>query len=153
MALSPPLTPQQRRSALEQLSRDRLIRLSDHFKLNVGDRRVAENHISAIIESKSADFGELLGLLKRDELQAICEGLGLDRGGREKDVLVQRILNLGKPNDGAEPTAQDASEADQPQAGMRKRARTEKSDGDLDFEAALWQAADKLRNNLDAAEY
>ncbi|RKG68508.1 SAM-dependent DNA methyltransferase [Corallococcus sp. CA054B] len=152
MALSPPLTPQQRRSALERLSRDRLIRLSDHFKLDVGDRRVAENHISAIIESKSVDFGELLGLLKREELQAICEALGLDRGGREKDVLVQRILNLGVTTDEVE-TAANASVAAQPQSGASKRARTEKSGGDLGFEATLWQAADKLRNNLDAAEY
>ncbi|MGE6763271.1 N-6 DNA methylase [Corallococcus interemptor] len=152
MALSPTLTPQQWRSALEQLSRDRLIRLSDHFKLNVGDRRVAENHISAIIESKSVDFGELLGLLKREELQAICEALGLDRGGREKDVLVQRILNLSETTNEVE-TAANASVAAQPQAGTSKRARTEKIGGDLGFEATLWQAADKLRNNLDAAEY
>ncbi|RKH74053.1 SAM-dependent DNA methyltransferase [Corallococcus interemptor] len=152
MALPSPLTPQQRRSALEQLSRDRLIRISDHFKLDVGDRRVAENHISAIIESKSVDFGELLGLLKREELQAICDSLGLDRGGREKDVLVQRILSLGETTDEVE-TAANASVATQPQAGTSKRARTEKNGGDLGFEATLWQAADKLRNNLDAAEY
>ncbi|NOK32800.1 SAM-dependent DNA methyltransferase [Corallococcus exercitus] len=152
MALSPPLTPQQRRSALEQLSRDRLIRLSDHFKLDVGDRRVVENHISALIGSMSVDFEELLGLLKREELQAICEGLGLDRGGREKNVLVQRILNLGDTRDEVE-TAAAPSVAAQPQAVMRKRARTEKNGGDLGFEATLWHAADKLRNNLDAAEY
>ncbi|RKH60525.1 N-6 DNA methylase [Corallococcus aberystwythensis] len=152
MALPPPLTQQQRRSALEQISRDRLIRLSDHFKLIVGGRRVAENHISAIIESSSVDFSELLGLLKREELQAICEGLGLDRGGREKDVLVQRILNLGETRDEVE-TAANASVAAQPQAETRKRARAEKNGGDLGFESTLWQAADKLRNNLDAAEY
>nr|WP_164933202.1 type I restriction-modification system subunit M N-terminal domain-containing protein [Corallococcus coralloides] len=96
----------------------------------------------------------MLSLLKREELQAICEALGLDRGGREKEVLVQRILNLGELDDGTGPAAsEDASVADLPQEGMRKRARTEKSGGDLGFEATLWQAADKLRNNLDAAEY
>ena len=30
---------------------------------------------------------------------------------------------------------------------------TNSSNGDLGFEAKLWQAADKLRNNMDAAEY
>ena len=153
MDLSSRLPPQQRRSALEQLSRDRLIRLSDHFGLDVGDRRVAENHIDAIIRSRSVDFGELLGLLKREELQSICEALGLDRGGREKEVLVQRILNLGEPDDGAGPAAEDASVATLPQAGMRKQARTSKNGGDLGFEATLWKAADKLRNNMDAGEY
>ncbi|ATB47527.1 N-6 DNA methylase [Corallococcus macrosporus] len=152
MAPPLPLTPQQRRATLEQLSRDRLTSLSDHFGLDVGDRRVIQNHVNAIIRSRSVDFGELLGLLKREELQAICEALGLDRGGREKEVLVQRILNLGAP-DGAEPPPEDAPVADRPQAGMRKQARPEKNGGDLGFEATLWQAADKLRNNLDAAEY
>jgi len=33
-------------------------------------------------------------------------------------------------------------------------AKQAKSNGDqLDFEAKLWQAADKMRNNMDAAEY
>ncbi|MBJ6763850.1 N-6 DNA methylase [Myxococcaceae bacterium JPH2] len=153
MDLSSRLPPQQRRSALEQLSRDRLIRLSDHFGLDVGDRRVAENHIDAIIRSRSVDFGELLGLLKREELQSICEALGLDRGGREKEVLVRRILNLGEADDEAGPAAEDVSVDTLPQAGIRKQARTSKNGGDLGFEATLWQAADKLRNNLDAAEY
>jgi len=32
-------------------------------------------------------------------------------------------------------------------------AKTKKTNGDLDFTAKLWQAADKMRNNMDAAEY
>ena len=37
---------------------------------------------------------------------------------------------------------------------MAKRKRNNKSNGaNLGFEATLWAAADKLRNNLDAAEY
>ncbi|MBI5874169.1 MAG: type I restriction-modification system subunit M N-terminal domain-containing protein [Candidatus Omnitrophica bacterium] len=32
-------------------------------------------------------------------------------------------------------------------------AKTKKVNGDLNFEAKLWQAADKMRNNMDAAEY
>lgn len=32
-------------------------------------------------------------------------------------------------------------------------AKTKKTNGDLNFEAKLWQAADKMRNNMDAAEY
>jgi type I restriction enzyme M protein len=36
---------------------------------------------------------------------------------------------------------------------MAKRTSKKSSDANLGFEAKLWQAADKLRNNLDAAEY
>jgi len=32
-------------------------------------------------------------------------------------------------------------------------AKVQRNNGDLNFEAKLWQAADKLRNNMDAAEY
>ena len=151
MAPPLPLTPQQRRAALEQLSKDRLTSLSDHFGLDVGDRRVIQNHVNAIVRSRSVDFGVLLGLLKREELQAICEALGLDQGGREKEVLVRRILNLGEPEPtDAEPGAGSVGN----QRAPTKRARAEiNNGGDLGFEATLWQAADKLRNNLDAAEY
>ena len=31
--------------------------------------------------------------------------------------------------------------------------KTNNSNGDLNFTAKLWQAADKMRNNMDAAEY
>ena len=152
MAPSTRLTPQQWRSALATLSRDRLAQLSEHFSLDVGDRRVTENHIDSIVRSRSVDFGELLGQLKREELQAICDALGLYRGGREKEILVQRILGNGEGLQAELPIGTDrgAPSAEKPKA---RGTKTEKSGGDLGFEATLWQAADKLRNNLDAAEY
>jgi len=57
-------------------------------------------------------------------------------------------------------TANKKSEpSDKPSRGRAKaNAHTEKNGapsggGDLGFERTLWQAADKLRNNMDAAEY
>lgn len=35
----------------------------------------------------------------------------------------------------------------------RKKATEKKSAANIGFEAKLWLAADKLRNNMDAAEY
>lgn len=147
------LSAQQRRTALEQLGRDRLITLTDHFSLEVGDKRVAENHVSAMLRARSVEFSELLGLLNRQELQAICDALGLDRGGREKEVLVQRILGLGEEGQGELPLAEPASEEAPPEKPKAGRTKAPKNGGDLGFEATLWQSADKLRNNMDAAEY
>ncbi|MBN1210794.1 MAG: N-6 DNA methylase [Myxococcaceae bacterium] len=147
------LSAQQRRTALEQLGRDRLLSLTAHFSLEVADKRVAENHISALLRARGVDFSELLGLLSRQELQSICDALGLDRGGREKELLVQRILGFGEPPQAELPLAEAAAEqapTSKPQAG---RTKAPKQGGDLGFEATLWQAADKLRNNMDAAEY
>ncbi|MFN7134364.1 MAG: type I restriction-modification system subunit M N-terminal domain-containing protein, partial [Myxococcales bacterium] len=144
------MTPQQRRAALEQLGRDRLLHLTDHFGLEVHDRRVLENHIQAVLAS-DVDFAKLLGLLKREELQAICDALGVDRSGREKSLLVDRILRAEKTGPAAAP-AVEAKSAAEP-AGPRRPRAEKQAAGDLGFEAKLWQAADKLRNNLDAAEY
>lgn len=84
MALPSRLTPQQRRSALEQLPRSRLNTLTEHFGLDVGDKRVVDNHVSALIGSRNLEFADVLGLLKREELQNICDALGLDRGGARR---------------------------------------------------------------------
>lgn len=91
------LSPQQHRAALLVLDRNRLSQLTEQLGLEVEDRRVTENHINALVRSRSVDFAGLLGQLKREELQAICDALGLDRGGREKEVLVQRILGHPEP--------------------------------------------------------
>jgi type I restriction enzyme M protein len=91
------LSPLHRRTALQVLDRNRLSQLTEQFGLEVEDRRVTENHINALVRSRSVDFAEVLGQLKREELQTICDALGLDRGGREKEVLVQRILGFGQP--------------------------------------------------------
>ncbi|HYI03223.1 N-6 DNA methylase [Hyalangium sp.] len=147
------LSAQQRRTALEQLARDRLITLTDHFGLDVSDKRVAENHVSALLRARSVEFSELLGLLTRQELQSICDALHLDRSGREKELLIQRILSGGEGGQGELPLSEAAPEeepAEKPKAG---RAKVSKNGGDLGFEATLWLAADKLRNNMDAAEY
>src|SRR5438093_12568283 len=37
--------------------------------------------------------------------------------------------------------------------GARKNGNNSKNGANLGFEATLWAAADKLRNNMDAAEY
>ncbi len=86
------LSPKDRRAILAPLSRDRLGELTTHFELDVADRRSTDAHIDAIVRKRSLDFRQVLELLKRDELQAACKALGLDVGGREKAILVERIL-------------------------------------------------------------
>ncbi|MCB9705287.1 MAG: type I restriction-modification system subunit M [Myxococcales bacterium] len=58
------------------------------------------------------------------------------------------------PRAAAPPPPPPPSEPARPRRGRRPRApRTTEVRGELGFEAKLWQAADKLRNNMDAAEY
>lgn len=97
-----------RRSALGVLNRDRLAEITAQYDLNVEDRRAVASHIDAIIRARSLDFGELLRSLKRDELKAMCAALDLDDSGREKDLLVQRILG----EDGAEGAKSNGGKGD-----------------------------------------
>ena len=148
------LSPQQRRAALQVLDRNRLSQLTEQLGLEVEDRRVIENHINALVRSRSVDFAGLLGQLKREELQAICDALGLDRGGREKEVLVQRILGHDGPQQaqlGLQPPPPPPTAPEEPASIKAKAAK--KNGGDLGFEGTLWKAADELRGNMDAAVY
>jgi len=96
MTASSGLSAKQRRSALDALSRDVLAELTEAFELEVEDRRVKQGHVDAIIKSRSLSFRELLEMLKRAELKAMCEALGLSTKGRAKLPIVERILSMGE---------------------------------------------------------
>lgn len=152
MSNGQPLSPKHRRTALLALDRGRLSNLSEAFKVEVDDRRKAENHVEALVRSKSVEFGDLLAKLKREELQAICEALGVDSSGREKDKLVERVLNLGEAANAAPPTAKNGH-------GKKNGATTTielPTTGKLtldQLEGYLWSAADILRGSIDSSDY
>ncbi len=149
------LSPARRRLALEQLGRERLSELTNRYGLDVGDRRVLGHHVEALLRLRSADFAGVLGSLKREELQSICDALGLDRSGREKDLLVQRILGSGPATAERAPTA--------PSKGPgRESAPPKQTSLDLpspdrltveQLERYLWSAADILRGSIDSSDY
>ncbi len=89
------LSAKQRRRALDALSRDALAELSKAFELEVEDRRVKQAHVDAIARARSLSFERLLDRLKRAELKAMCEALGLSAKGRAKRPIVARILSMG----------------------------------------------------------
>ena len=118
--------------------------------------------------SKKATLTEVLPAFSRDRLKELCRKLGIDDGGKEKAVLAERIIGNGTATQATVaravvdetvegPPASESTHSGPPSA--RPRAKTngsatqKKGAGDLGFEATLWLAADKLRNNLDAAEY
>ena len=113
------IPPKDRRTVLEQLTRDRLAELTMRLELEVEDRRSTEAHIDAIIRKRGLEFGSVLEQFKREELQAACEALGLDGGGREKSKLVERILAR---SDGSSvpdaPTSGSLSEATAPEFAL-----------------------------------
>lgn len=88
----PTPTPEYRQAALDALTRDELAEVTSTLDLEVPDRRAKGAHIAALVQADPGAFGDALRLLSRDALKRICEALGLDTSGREKEVITDRIL-------------------------------------------------------------
>lgn len=149
------------RRILEQLSREELQVLVAEYGLQVRDRRVREELIAAVAASRKIALGQYLGTFSRDRLKELCRALELDDRGKEKAPIVARILGQESASAGPTPARQAAFDLDPapaPAAVEAKRAAKAAQPkplgaGDLGFERTLFQAADKLRNNMDAGEY
>jgi type I restriction enzyme M protein len=141
-----------KRAILERLSRQELQAITDEVQLEVRDRRVREDLIDATASSRKVMLEELLGGYSRERLKELCRALGLDDSGKEKAPIVARLLG----RDAQVPLRLEVpgpAEADEPAKQGRTKKIATANGGDLGFEEKLWQAADKLRNNMDAAEY
>ena len=149
-----------KRQILELLNRTELLDIVGHYELEVADRRVVAQLVDGVAASRKVDIDAVLRELARDRLKELCRGLGLDDGGKEKVLIIDRLL--GRDAGAAQPASEPASPAvapsgsngdAAPQSQPAKKAQKTNGGGDLGFEEKLWQAADKLRNNMDAAEY
>lgn len=83
------------RSALEVLTKARLVEVADALGLGVPGRWLKADLVDAIASSTRAPFPLILELLSRNELKAICRAVGIDDSGRAKAVIATRILSRG----------------------------------------------------------
>jgi nucleoid DNA-binding protein len=88
-------------SALDTLSKPRLLEIAAAFELGVTPRAKKPEVVDRLVRSRRASLERILTLLKRDELKAICVAAGLDDSGRRKAPIAARILG----GDGAVATA------------------------------------------------
>ena len=131
-----------KRDILQELTRDDLYILVDHYDLTVPDRRVKANLIDALASSRKCRLADSLPLLPRDRLKAYCRAFGLDDGGVRKADIAARLTA----------PATTRKRASRPKAA--KRASTPvASPPSVVNEAELWSMADALRGSMDAAEY
>lgn len=83
-----------KRAILELLTREELQNAAYVFDVAVEDRRVREQLIDALGPSRRASLEGILSGLSRDRLKEVCAALDLSDSGREKGVLIARILGL-----------------------------------------------------------
>ncbi|MBI2390489.1 MAG: SAM-dependent DNA methyltransferase [Deltaproteobacteria bacterium] len=143
-----------KRAVLEHLTRPELQELVTRFDVEVADRRVKDDLVGALAASRKVQLAPILGDLARERLKELCRALDLDDGGREKALLIERLLGAKPTGTTAEPEPPPPAPSSPPPSPRRSRPSEPKSGGgDLGFERKLFLAADKMRNNMDAAEY
>ena len=76
---------------LATLTKQRLIEIAGQFEITSLTALGKDDIVSEISAKRSVLVEDVLEFLTRDELKAICEELGLDSTGKEKNVLIERI--------------------------------------------------------------
>jgi|JI10StandDraft_1071094.scaffolds.fasta_scaffold37917_2 hypothetical protein len=97
-----------KREIIELFKREELQQFTDQLALEVRDRRVKDDLVDALVRSKRARVQDMLGALSRDRLKDICLGLDLDSSGREKSLIIDRILGEPATNEGPNDDLGDA---------------------------------------------
>lgn len=135
-----------KREIVELFKRDELQQVATYYELEVEDRRVVEQLVDAIVRSKRARIAEILTWLSRDRLKDICIGLELDSTGREKALLIDRIL--GESSGSVELDERPTSGESAPQALTRLLGNTL----DLSVPGDGWPSLGKLTVGNDSYE-
>ena len=138
-----------KRDVLSLLSREELISVVEKFGLEVADRRKKDDLLEAVAASKKATLAEVLPDLGRERLKELCAALGLDDGGREKAILIERLFGTAMPK--AAPTAK-ANGNGKASVQAVEIAPGEKLTREK-LEGYLWSAADILRGSIDSSDY
>ena len=85
-----------KRKALSALSRIELLEVGRALELDVTTNMRLDDLMDVVAGSKKRGMMEkILPMLTRDTLKAICEAVGISQEGREKQVLIDRILSAG----------------------------------------------------------
>ncbi len=81
-----------RRKILDALTRARLLELAAAFGVAGLSGKSKDEIAEALAAERAIKTPELLAALSRDELKAVCRAAGLDDYGREKSLLIARLL-------------------------------------------------------------
>ncbi|MFO1052218.1 MAG: class I SAM-dependent DNA methyltransferase [Planctomycetota bacterium] len=145
-----------RNDLLERLTRDELLVLADRYFLPVADRRSRDAAIAALTTGKVPAHA-LLGDLPRDRLKELCRALDLDDSGREKALLIDRLVaespSPARPSSGRGREAGTAAPATTSPGSAQSPQPSAKFLTQADLERHLWAAADILRGSIDSSDY
>jgi hypothetical protein len=113
-----------KRKALSALSRTELLEVGRALELDVTTNMRLDDLMDVVAGSKKRGMMEkILLMLQRDTLKAMCEAVGISQEGREKQVLIDRILAAGGEGE------HDHDKADKTPSPVALRVPAAKPDG------------------------
>jgi hypothetical protein len=95
---------------LHGLTKPRLRDLILAFGLKLAAAEAKDAHIELLLRSRKAALPAILAHLTRDELKEACRLAGLDTTGREKTLLIARLLGDASPERPLDPALEPALE-------------------------------------------
>jgi len=154
-----------KKAMLAVLGRDGLKRIVEDLEIEGADRRSEESMRAAVSRARRATAEVIAEYLYETEVKEVCQALGVSDKGR-RAAVVERLLSSiegnhsDEPNQAAPPApagrlANEPPTVPTTRATSRPKpsARAKNNGANLGFERELWQSADALRSNMDAAEY
>ncbi|MEZ4451191.1 MAG: class I SAM-dependent DNA methyltransferase [Nannocystaceae bacterium] len=161
------------RAILDVLPHARLLELAARIDLPLPENAPRADVLALLGRLDHRDFRALMHGLRSHEIRTLGRLLGLPSPtGRTKEELLDHLLGGDRshltvvPDDPNALVAREsvipfprtaANDTPAPPPPPRRKPPRPDPEGErrseLGFEAKLWQAADKLRNNMDAAEY
>ena len=108
-----------KRKILEALTRSTLLDLAKSHDVGGLTNASKGEIVDALAGNRRVQLDTFLGEISRDDLKKLCEDLGLETTGREKQVLVDRVLGREPAND-EKPAVPDPTDQPVPKRSTQK---------------------------------
>lgn len=96
-----------KRKILEAVTRTRLLDIARQYEIPGLSAQSKANIVDALAGSRKVQPNEFLTLFSRDQLKGLCQTLSLDESGREKQLLIDRLLGRDTGNSNPPATKND----------------------------------------------
>jgi adenine-specific DNA-methyltransferase len=109
-----------KRKILEAMTRTVLLDIAKHYEITGLTAKSKANIVDALAGSRKVQSDEFLTLFSRDDLKGLCQALSLAESGREKQLLIDRLMGLEAGNSNTRATNNDTR-----QAMAKKKTKTD----------------------------
>ncbi len=96
-----------KRKILEALTKTVLLNIAAEYEITGLSAQSKANIVDALAGSRKVQPDEFLNNFSRDHLKELCQSLGLDESGREKQILIDRLIGRETTENSKRTTAKD----------------------------------------------